>query len=116
MFWSLIFLSLEFVCGLRLENSTCFDLPAIAVCLPAIAMCDGIPVARRARRWQAGAGIAVVRRPWRWHLPAIANKQRHLPAIATYARIEAVSCARRWQAGATHELSGEWQAGAGTGT
>jgi len=33
------------------------DLPAIAKDLPAIAMCAGIPVARRAWRWQAGASM-----------------------------------------------------------
>ncbi len=33
-----------------------FDLPAIARDLPAIAVCAGIAVVRRPWRWQAGAG------------------------------------------------------------
>jgi hypothetical protein len=55
------FVEYDFLCfgHLRFRNSVIvsnFDLPAIARDLPAIAVCAGIADVRRPWRWQAGAG------------------------------------------------------------
>jgi len=60
---------------------TCPPLPINKVHLPAIAICAVIAVARRARRWQAGATHEL---PGGWQAGA---------------GIQAVYCDRRWQAG-----------------